>query len=237
MLSPYAKREVLIIGGVGALLVAVCLAMTWWIAAVVLAGLAAVLLGFFRDPNRTIPTMRGHMLSPADGRISSVHDVPHFEPFDGPAKCIRIFLSVLNVHVNRCPCHGRVASVTSQPGQFLNALNSEAADVNESVTIVLHDPGHDRPVAAVRQIAGTIARRIVCGLTEGDVVQRGQRYGIIKFGSTAELYLPNPDTVKVQVRQGQPVRAAATVLAITDPNPQHTQPTPEITEDTDDSSV
>ena len=230
MLSPYAKREVLIIGGVGALLVAGCLAMAWWVVATVLAGLTAALLAFFRDPSRPIPTMRGHMLSPADGRISSIHDLKHFEPFDGPAKCIRIFLSVLNVHVNRCPCHGRVASVTRQPGQYLNALNPEAAEVNESVTVVLHDPGHDRPVAAVRQIAGTIARRIVCGLVDGDVVQRGQRYGIIKFGSTAELYLPDPANVKVQVRQGQRVHGAATVLAVTGPNPAQPRPTTEHTQ-------
>lgn len=185
----------------------------WWA-----AGLAAfvtwALLMFFRDPDREIPSGRGQMVSPADGRVSSVHRVEHFEPFNGPAQCIRIFLSVLDIHVNRSPCHGKVVSLTYKPGKHLNALKPESAEFNESLLMVLVNPTHGRPVAAIRQVAGAIARRIVNGAQIGDILQRGERYGMIKMGSTTELYLPAPDRVQVQVRQGQMVKGGATVLAL-----------------------
>ncbi len=188
----------------------------WWA-----AGLAAVvtwaLLMFFRDPDREVPAARGQMVSPADGRVSSVHLVEHFEPFNGPAQCIRIFLSVLDIHVNRSPCHGKVASLTYKPGKHMNALKPESAEFNESLLMVLVNPTHGRPVAAIRQVAGAIARRIVNGAQIGDILQRGERYGMIKMGSTTELYLPAPDRVQVQVRQGQMVQGGATVLATVSP--------------------
>lgn len=213
MLSPYAKNEWLTILAIGLLLtIASFAAGLWWLALLILP-LTAALIAFFRDPNRKIPSQRGAMIAPADGRISSIHEVEHFEPFDSPATCIRIFLSVLDVHINRSPCHGQVKSITYKPGDHKNALNPTSAETNESNLIVLVHPIRQHPLAAVRQVAGLLARTITCGVSEGDVAQRGQRIGIIKLGSTTELYLPAELQPKVVVQQGQSVYAGMTVLA------------------------
>jgi phosphatidylserine decarboxylase len=145
--------------------------------------------------------------------------VAHFEPFNGPATCVRVFLSVLDVHVNRSPCHGVVLSVEHRPGLHLNALNPQSAQDNESTTVVLVHPVRRHPVAAVRQIAGLLARTIVCPVQEGQVLQRGQRFGMIKFGSTTELYLPAYYQPQVLVSVGQKVSGGTTVLAtVNSPN-------------------
>lgn len=213
MLSNFGKREWLTILATGSILTVSCLMAGWWLTALVVILATGAALSFFRDPKRITPTQRGVMISPADGRVSSIHQMDHFEPFDGPATCIRIFLSVLNVHVNRSPCHGWVQSIRHKPGQHLNALNPESAEVNESNLIVLRHPTHRHPVAAVRQVAGLIARKIVCGVAEGQIVQRGQRIGMIKFGSTTELYIPQNARPEVSVQQGQRVFAGTTILA------------------------
>lgn len=213
LLTPFGKREwitTVIVGVV--VIVGALMAMWWWAVPLTLAAMAPV-LWFFRDPRRAVPNRRGQIISPADGKVSSVHTLDHFEPFDGPAVCVRIFLSVLNVHVNRAPLHGRVVDIQHRPGEYLNALKPESAEVNEAVMIVLHHPTTGAPVAAVQQIAGAIARRIVCATHVGDILQRGQRYGMIKFGSTTELYLPDPDGVDVRVKPGDKVQGGATVLA------------------------
>ena len=221
MLSGYGKREWLTILVVGAMLIATGLFVQWfW-----LAGLSAVvtfaLLTFFRDPHRRIPTDRGVVVSPADGRVSSIHHVDHFEPFDGPALCVRIFLSVLNVHVNRAPCHSLVQSITYKPGQHLNALNPDSAQANESNLITLLHPTHRYPIAVVRQVAGLIARTIVCGVKQEQILQRGQRIGMIKFGSTTELYLPDTLEPQIKVKRGQRVYGGVTVLGqINAPQPK-----------------
>lgn len=219
MISPLGKPQTTIIFWGSLLALALCVVMRWWYAAAAVLAIEFVLLAFFRDPHRRIPGMKGQVVSPADGRISSIHNLEHFEPFNGPAVCIRTFLSVLDVHVNRSPMHGRVASITHKPGQYLNALRAESAELNESVTLVLHDTVGDTPICAVRQVAGAIARRIVCATSVGDILQRGQRFGLIKFGSTTELYLPHPDRVQIQIRQGQYVYGGTTVLAVSHPIP------------------
>ena len=213
MLSPYAKNEWLTILAVGLLTTIAAVIVGWWWLAFLTVPLTAALLAFFRDPNRKTPSQRGAMISPADGRISSIHEVEHFEPFDSPATCIRIFLSVFDVHINRSPCHGEVKSITYKPGDHKNALNPTSAETNESNLIVLVHPIRRHPLAAVRQVAGLLARTITCGVKEGDVAQRGQRIGIIKLGSTTELYLPEELRPKVEVQQGQSVYAGITVLA------------------------
>jgi len=213
VISPYGKPHTTIIGWAGFTLVLAGFALhhTWL---VVSAGVVTfLLLMFFRDPRRRVPYQRGVAVAPADGRVTSIHDVTYFEPFDGPAKCIRIFLSIFDVHVNRAPCYGRVVSITHTPGKYLNALRPESAEQNESVLIVLDHPTHRAPQAAVRQVAGAIARRIVTGCEVDDILQRGQRFGLIKFGSTTELYLPDPETVDVQVDTGDYVYGGATILA------------------------
>lgn len=214
MLSPYGKPQTTIIGIIGTGAMVGAAYFGWWITLAILAVITVGLLAFFRDPHRTVPTLRGQAVAPADGRISSIHTVDHYEPFDGPALCLRIFLSVLDVHINRAALHGKVASITHKPGKYLNALKAESAELNESVTLVFHNPTHEVPVCAIRQIAGAIARRIVTGVDVGDILQRGQRFGMIKFGSTTELYLPHPDRVEVKIQQGQYVWAGVTVMAI-----------------------
>lgn len=215
MLSGYARNEWLTILVVGLLLgIATAVVGLWWLTVVIALATAALVL-FFRDPQRRVPTQRGAVVAPADGRVSSVHRVEHFEPFDEPAVCIRIFLSVLDVHINRSPCHGEVVSVTHKAGKHLNALNPDSAEANESNLIVMVHPIRRQPVAAVRQVAGLLARTIVCAVKEGQVLQRGERIGIIKLGSTTELYLPESLGPDVQVQQGQKVYAGRTVVAVT----------------------
>jgi phosphatidylserine decarboxylase len=141
--------------------------------------------------------------------------VDHHEALGGaPAKVIRIFLSVLNVHVNRAPCDAQVVSITPRPGKYLNAQSEESALVNESNLIVLRTSiaGVDELVG-VRQVSGMIARTIVCGIRPGDRVSRGEKFGMIKFGSTTELILPRPNDVTVHVRKGDKVRAGVMTLA------------------------
>ena len=191
--------------------------MQWWWVLGGVVFVAVVLLAFFRDPERVVPTGRGLVVSSADGRVTSVHTLERYEPLGGPAVCIRVFLSVLDVHVNRSPMHGRVRSITPKAGEFLSALKAESAERNESVTVVLEHPIRGDAVCAVRQVAGAVARRIVCGATVGQVLQRGERFGLIKFGSTTEVYLPHPERVTVKVGKGLYVWGGVTVLAEVSP--------------------
>ena len=213
MLTGYGKREWSIILAVGVPAAAILFYFHWFIPAglVVLAVLA--LLSFFRDPHRTIPPDRGAMVSPADGVVSSIHELENFPPLGERAVCIRIFLSVLNVHINRSPCHCQVGPITPKPGTYRDARNPASAATNESNLIVLLTPTGRRPIAAVRQVSGAIARRIVCGIAAGQVLQRGQRLGMIKFGSTTELYLPQSSQPRVNVTKGQRVYGGTTILA------------------------
>ena len=199
------------------MILAVVAVATWWAlgpwALVPCVVIWLALLSFFRDPPRRVPTglAEGVMLSPADGVISAVERRETHEAIDGPAVIIRIFLSVLNVHVNRMPCDGTVVSTTHRPGQFLNAMRPESADVNESLLMVVQRPSGER--LGVRQISGLIARRIVCALEPGDERRRGDRYGMIKFGSTTELILPDVAGLEIHVETGQRVRGGLTRLA------------------------
>jgi phosphatidylserine decarboxylase len=189
------------------------LALLAWPAALVVVPVWVWLIAFFRDPQRPVPDGPNLMVSPADGRVTDVREVAHVEALGGPAVRVGIFLSVFNVHVNRSPCAGRVAAVTYKEGRFLSALrHDEASQHNEANSIVLHDAA-GQPVAMVVQIAGLIARRIVCTAKPGDALQRGQRIGMIKFGSRTELYIPKRLGPVVQVKIGQPVRGAQDVLA------------------------
>lgn len=197
---------------IGAMLAVTLVAIGWWWLALVVVAVTLAVLTFFRDPPRRIPTERHVMVSPADGRVTSIHEVERFDPFDGPAVCIRIFLSVLNVHVNRSPCHAVVASMQHGDGAHLSALNPRSAEENEWHLIVLRHPAHQGHVAAVRQVAGQLARTIVCGVESEQVVQRGERIGMILLGSTTELYVPTASGPRVRVSQGQRVRGGSTVL-------------------------
>lgn len=213
MISPYGRVECAIIAGVTLLLLVLFGWLGWWIF-FLLAAIAGVgLILFFRDPQRVIPKERNVMVAPADGKVTLVDTLDHFEPLNGPAMRIRIFLSVLDVHVNRCPLHAMVRSVTHTPGTKRNALYEDSARTNESVLMVLEHPVRKTPVAAVKQIVGAIARRIVCQVSIGTILQRGQRYGMIKFGSTTELYIPTFMAPEAAVRVGDRVWGGSTVLA------------------------
>jgi phosphatidylserine decarboxylase len=169
---------------------------------------ALFMLFFFRDPNRRTPSDPGAVISPADGRVLVAGDA---EPAAAPAgswKQISIFLSPLNVHINRIPFGGRVTRVHYQPGRFLAAYNPDSARVNERNEVWID---HGGATLVVRQVVGVLARRLVCRVAPGDTVLAGQRYGLMKFGSRIDLYLPPHCALKVRV--GDRVRSGETVVA------------------------
>lgn len=213
MLSRYARTECLVVSVATVALCASCLLFGVWFLLPLPLIFGACILLFYRDPVRFSPKDRNVAVSPADGKISSIHEVGYFEPFDGPAVCVRVFLSVFDVHVNYCPCHALVQRITHKPGEHISVLNPRSAEVNEAITIVFFHPTHKSPLIAVRQIAGLFARTVYCALQEGQVVQRGAKLGIMKLGSTAELYLP-VTMDQVLVKTGQRVVGAVTPLAM-----------------------
>ena len=212
MLSKHAKPECITIAAVGFMLSVAVVLMGLWLLLILTVPATLCLLAFFRDPERRTPSQRGVMVAPADGRISSIHEVEHYEPLGGPAVCVRIFLSVLDVHINYSPYHCTVESILHTPGAHLNALKPESAEDNESNLLVLVHPNRGYKMAAVRQVAGLLARTIVCHVSEDQVIQRGQRIGLIKLGSTTELYIPHDLSPKLQVKEGQRVTGGVTVI-------------------------
>lgn len=188
-----------IIGGVGVVLTLWCV----W---------------FFRDPERVTPTDAGLVISPADGRVLAhvtAAPPPELEMGDTPRTRVSIFMNVFNVHVNRIPCSGKVVALAYTKGKFINASFDKASEHNERMAawIRIPDPadGARQYDLAVVQIAGLVARRIKCGLTKGENVTTGERYGIIRFGSRLDVYLP--DGVEPLVTEGQITKAGETILA------------------------
>ncbi|MEF9425835.1 MAG: phosphatidylserine decarboxylase family protein [Candidatus Mariimomonas ferrooxydans] len=172
------------------------------------------MLLFFRDPDRIIPEDRDTFVSPADGKIILIKDTIE-EVYTGEkVKQISIFMSIFDVHVNRSPCDGRVDKIKHTPGGFRAAYTNEAELSNENIAMLLNT-GYGKIL--VRQVAGLIARRAVCRVSPGDSLKKGQRYGIIKFGSRIDIYLP--EDVRVKVVLGQKVKAGETVLAAIDSAP------------------
>jgi len=178
--------------------------------------LTAWCVAFFRDPERMTPTAPGLIICPADGRLLPLVDaVPPEELGMGPVPRPRlsIFMNVFNVHVNRNPVSGRVMARSYRPGKFVNASFDKASIDNERMSLRLRPEGEtsDARDLAVVQIAGLVARRIVCDSVEGQNVQRGARFGIIRFGSRVDVYLPPGCTILAAA--GSFVRAGETVLA------------------------
>ena len=180
----------------------------WWTLLLFLPALFT--LYFFRDPERRADSNAPNaVLAPADGKVVAVS--AGSMPLSGePASLIDIFLSVFDVHVNRSPLAGRVAATKYTQGRFLNALRAAAGDVNESNLIVLELT--DGRLIAVKQIAGVIARRVVCAVRQGDIVTAGQRFGMIMLGSRTQLFIPAEAQFDAAVAVGQRVRAGETVL-------------------------
>ena len=173
------------------------------------------LFAFFRDPDREITKDATAMVSPADGLVSDITEIESCDLLEGaPAVRIGIFLSVFNVHINRAPCDGNVVNVIYKKGKFINAMSHTlASSDNESNTIILNEPGTQTVVCAVKQIVGLIARRIICTVAPPQPVIRGQRIGMIKFGSRTELYLPKRLEPKVLVQIGAKVQGGLDILA------------------------
>ena len=164
----------------------------WWLVAV-FAILTFACIAFYRDFNRPIPTDTNIMVAPADGKLTEITRLDHYAPFNGPALKVSIFLSVLDVHVNRSPCDGTVLWTRYEEGLFLDARHPDCTTKNQSNTIAIGPPNvatNAAPVAVVKQIVGAIARRIIAPVTPGETVTRGQRFGMIAFGSRTELYVP-----------------------------------------------
>ena len=167
----------------------------------------AFVVQFFRDPPRPVPTEANVVLSPADGRIVKIEKVR--DPYaDRDALLISVFMNVFNVHSNRASVDGTVQSVQYFPGQFVNADLDKASTENERNAVVLKTAGH---TVTLVQVAGLIARRILCYTKPGDVLSRGQRYGFIRFGSRVDVYLPAD--AKPRVAPGDAVSATSTILA------------------------
>jgi len=173
-----------------------------------LTTLFALLLYFFRDPERTSAAGEGVFLAPADGRVVEVKQVHEPRFLQGEGLKISIFMSLLDVHVNRVPVEGQVVLVEHVPGQFLQAFRAEASEVNEHNLVGL-ESRHGRVL--VKQVAGIMARRVVCWVRPGQKVQAGDRLGVVKFGSRVDLYLP-PGAASA-VRVGDRARAGVTVIA------------------------
>lgn len=184
----------------------------WWIGAVPLLLVWGFVLSFFRDPPRTIPDAPGLMVSPADGKVTEVAQIDDGWPgIDEPVLKISIFLSVFNVHVNRAPCDGRVLATQYERGEFLDVRHPECGMRNERNSITI-DPAADYGPIIVRQIAGLIARRIVCHVDVGSQLKRGERFGMIKFGSRTDLIVPASSGLEAAVRVGDVVKGGATIL-------------------------
>ena len=178
--------------------------------AVALAGLAATtfVLYFFRDPSRLIPEDESALVSPADGRIILVEQVTDDRYLNAYVQKVSIFMNVFDVHVNRVPFAGTVEKIVYSPGRFYSADSIRAGLENETCAIIL-DAGPGRRLAFV-QMAGLIARRIVCWAEKGDSLAKGSRFGLIRFGSRVDLYLP-PE-LRLEVKKGQRVKAGETII-------------------------
>lgn len=163
---------------------------------------------FFRDPERVIPEGEDIFVSPADGKIIMIEEVKEDRYLKINLRMVSIFMSPLDVHVNRSPCEGRVKSVIYSPGRFLSAFKHEASLENENITMILNTEYGD---VIVRQVAGFLARRAVCRVKEGDTLKRGERFGIIKFSSRVDLFLPL--NAAIRVRLGERVKAGETIIA------------------------
>ena len=179
----------------------------WWPLACICLLLTAFSCHFFRDPERVVPVKPDIGVSPADGKVIRIANMP--DPFAGDMRqCISIFMNVFNVHVNRMPVTGKVTGISYKQGRFLNASLNKASEDNERCAYAITD--EDGNNWYMVQIAGLVARRIVCRVDEGEEVKRGERFGMIKFGSRVDVYLPATYVPNVMV--GDVVLAGHSIL-------------------------
>jgi len=192
-----------------AIVTALLFAFGWKNTAYVSLVLTLFVLFFFRDPERTVPEGKGVVVSPADGKVIVIKDI--YEPtyLKRDVKQISIFLSVFNVHVNRSPVGGTVELVKYNPGKFHVASVDKASLDNEQTAMVIDDGKHK---ILVKQIAGLIARRIVCYAKPGDAIKAGERYGLIRFGSRVDIFLPKDTELKVKL--GDRIKGARDIIGV-----------------------
>jgi phosphatidylserine decarboxylase len=216
-LARYGLAELIAFSGLFAALLsvfawlAVALHPVFWLPAAVCGGLWLFVISFFRDPERVPPVDADAVISPADGTVTHVEEVDDPDFPAGRAFRVSIFLSVFNVHVNRAPRPGRVAALRYYPGAFLDARHGECAVRNEQFWTDFTD-ARTGQLVRVKQVAGAIARRIVCWLRDGDEVSAGERYGMIKFGSRTDVLVPAGTERDVAVKVGDAVRGGRTIL-------------------------
>jgi phosphatidylserine decarboxylase len=206
-------REIVLAAAILGVLAVVAAWALFWPASVVFGVVWLGVLAFFRDPMRRRTFEPGEMCAAADGKVTEIAELDDHEVIGGPAVRIGVFLSIFNVHINRAPCSGRVRSVTYEPGEFLDARHPESGSRNEANTLVIEP---DVPLAGpvvVRQVAGVVARRIICHAREGENLAIGSRFGLIKFGSRTEIVLPRLADTEITVQVGDKVRAGLTVVA------------------------
>jgi len=189
-------------------LAALAFAIGWGLAGSLLAILTVAVTGFFRDPKRVVPVGDNLVVSPADGKVVSIADLNGDPMFGDSVTRISIFLSPLDVHINRIPIAGTIEEIKYQSGKFLAAYKDEASRSNEQNALTIVDP-RGRHLGVV-QIAGVLARRIVCRVKRGEQLARGDRFGLIMFGSRTDTYLPAG--CRVEVKEGQRVKGGETIL-------------------------
>ena len=218
IVTPYGKRELTVCGLIGAAAAGVVISIAiaaslWWVYffCILPAGLVGFSIFFFRDPKRTVPRDPSVVVAPADGKITEITEVQEDSYLNTGARKLGIFLSLLNVHLNRAPYAGTVEYLKYQPGKFLNAGDPRSSQVNESNAIGIVT---DKCKMLMRQISGVLARRIVCKVNEGDRVDTGQKIGMIKFGSRTELYVPLDARFELRVEVGQKVKAGETIIGV-----------------------
>jgi phosphatidylserine decarboxylase len=183
--------------------------LCWTFLFLLTALLTLFVIYFFRDPKRQPPNLENAVVTPADGRILEVMDVDGKDnPLGRPSKKISIFMNVFNVHVNRIPIQGTIKKISYHPGKFLSADLDKASEQNENNRVILQTA--DSKEILIIQIAGLVARRIACWIKEGDSVKIGQRFGLIRFGSRLEVFLPPESIIIAQV--GQKVKAGVTII-------------------------
>ncbi len=213
LISPYAGWDLVLLfllcGGL-----AVGLGIVHWALAIPPAVVFLGVLFFFRDPPRRIPTQHDVLVAPADGRVTDIEEVEEADYIRGRALRIGIFLSPLNVHVNRSPCDARVEYLVRRKGMHLPAYNPKAPARNVQTRIGLRETRHNGGPILVAQIVGKVARRIVCPVSEGTELARGQRFGMIRFGSRTELYVPVDAGFVAHVAVGDRVRGGTTIMGM-----------------------
>jgi phosphatidylserine decarboxylase len=189
------------------IMTALALLVQWYVAAILLGGIAALLIGFFRDPRRRGSSREIDVLSPADGTVVQILEVPEDSVWPGLTTQVSIFMSVFDVHVNRAPISGKIVHYQYAPGKNLAAADKSSSENEQNLVVI--DDGRTR--VGVRQIAGVLARRIVFDREEGDKVARGERIGMIRFGSRVDLLLPREAEILVSLREK--VKVGLTVMA------------------------